>query len=263
MLKDSCAYSYIFETPPPANSAKMRKYNASPHPFVLQFESAGVETAKMEGYTFNLTLFGHGQKQFPYILHAMQRAGHEGIGGGRQQFQLERVEQINRSGQAHPVFDGKQLLPVTRDSLPPLPPAPAKTSIHFLSPVRIKQQGKNLTPDRFEFGALFGNVLRRISMLTYFHGDIPLETDFARLTRQARELNFSNKQLQWYDWKRYSSRQQTEMNMGGVIGTAEIDLTAHPEFWPYLWLGQWTHAGKATSMGMGQYCLTNQEMPGQ
>lgn len=37
MLKTSCAYSYVFETPPPDSAEKMRKYNASPHPFVLQF----------------------------------------------------------------------------------------------------------------------------------------------------------------------------------------------------------------------------------
>jgi len=37
MLKNACAYSYLFETPPPANTEKMRKYTAAPHPFVLQF----------------------------------------------------------------------------------------------------------------------------------------------------------------------------------------------------------------------------------
>ncbi len=37
LLKHACAYSYVFETPPPANAEKMRKYTAAPHPFVLQF----------------------------------------------------------------------------------------------------------------------------------------------------------------------------------------------------------------------------------
>ena len=37
LLKNACAYSVVFETPPPANAEKMRKYTAAPHPFVLQF----------------------------------------------------------------------------------------------------------------------------------------------------------------------------------------------------------------------------------
>ena len=35
MLKNACVYSTVFETPPPANTEKMRKYTAAPHPFVL------------------------------------------------------------------------------------------------------------------------------------------------------------------------------------------------------------------------------------
>jgi CRISPR/Cas system endoribonuclease Cas6 (RAMP superfamily) len=27
------------------------------------------------------------------------------------------------------------------------------------------------------------------------------------------------------------------------------------DYWPYLWLGQWTHVGKGTSMGMGAYTI--------
>jgi CRISPR/Cas system endoribonuclease Cas6 (RAMP superfamily) len=32
-------------------------------------------------------------------------------------------------------------------------------------------------------------------------------------------------------------------------------------FWPYLWLGQWTHAGKGTSMGMGAYTIQPASLP--
>jgi hypothetical protein len=36
LLKGKCVYSYIFETPPPADTAVMRKYEAAPHPFVIE-----------------------------------------------------------------------------------------------------------------------------------------------------------------------------------------------------------------------------------
>jgi CRISPR/Cas system endoribonuclease Cas6 (RAMP superfamily) len=31
-------------------------------------------------------------------------------------------------------------------------------------------------------------------------------------------------------------------------------------FWPYLWLGQWTHIGKGTSMGMGAYTIQSDKL---
>jgi hypothetical protein len=92
-------------------------------------------------------------------------------------------------------------------------------------------------------------------MLTYFHADTPLETDFAALTETARAVSIDSEELSWYDWTRYSSRQDTTMDMGGLLGRFELDGAVLAPFWPYLWLGQWTHAGKGTSMGLGRYAL--------
>ncbi|MBM4331898.1 MAG: hypothetical protein FJ117_11890 [Deltaproteobacteria bacterium] len=35
LLSEKCIYSYVFETPPPADTRMMRKYPSAPHPFVL------------------------------------------------------------------------------------------------------------------------------------------------------------------------------------------------------------------------------------
>lgn len=100
-------------------------------------------------------------------------------------------------------------------------------------------------------------------MLSYFHTDTPHETDFAGLTKQAAASHCTDIRLQWHDWTRYSSRQQTEMNMGGLIGRFSLNLQDNEAFWPYLWLGQWTHAGKATSMGLGAYTIMPASLPGE
>jgi hypothetical protein len=92
-------------------------------------------------------------------------------------------------------------------------------------------------------------------MISYFHTESPLEIDFAALTTQARAVHLSAAQLDWFDWTRYSSRQETEISMGGLVGTVELVGYDLAEFWPYLWLGQWTHVGKGTSMGMGAYSI--------
>jgi hypothetical protein len=252
LLKNACAYSYIFETPPPDGTEKMRKYTATPHPFVLRFP----DNASLEAhYCLDVTLFGHGQRFFPYIVHALQSAGQEGIGGHRQIFELLKIDDIDLQGSAQTIYQNGELQPQQQAISPSVPPMPAQIELTFHSPLRIKQDQKNLSTGDFNFGALFSTLLRRISMISYFHTDAPLETDFAGLAAKARTVQFARQQLKWYDWTRYSSRQQTEMNMGGVVGHVVLDTSGLEDFWPYLWLGQWTHVGKATSMGMGAYSI--------
>lgn len=98
-------------------------------------------------------------------------------------------------------------------------------------------------------------------MLTYFHTDTPLETDFRALVEHARRVAIRNAHLRWYDWTRYSSRQQTTMQMGGLLGELELNADGIEPFWPYLWLGQWTHAGKGASMGLGRYTIAGAGLP--
>ncbi len=253
MLKNACAYSYIFETPPPADANKMRKYTASPHPFVLQFPK---RTELQENqYALNMTLFGNGARYFPYLVHAMQKAGEEGIGSSRQIFQLDSIKQTDSVGMEQIIYQNGNLHQQLNQLQQALPLMPDEIKINIHTPMRIKQLGHNLNPHTFNFSALFGNLLRRISMLTYFHTDSALETNFAELSQRAKQIDFKHKALHWYDWKRYSSRQKTEMNMGGVIGQLQLDTYELEDFWPYLWMGQWTHAGKATSMGLGHYSI--------
>ena len=45
--------------------------------------------------------------------------------------------------------------------------------------------------------------------------------------------------------------------MGGLVGSVELGMEGLDDFWSYLWLGQWTHVGKGTSMGMGAYTIEN------
>ena len=43
--------------------------------------------------------------------------------------------------------------------------------------------------------------------------------------------------------------------MGGVVGSFDLAGATLGPFWPVLLLGQWTHAGKGCSMGLGRYVL--------
>jgi hypothetical protein len=153
LLKNACAYSYIFETPMPANSEKMRKYTAAPHPFVLRFHQ--LDAHENLPYTLDVILFGHGQRYFPYIVHALQTAGNEGIGSQRQPFNLQKIDDIDGQNNSQTIYQQGELLPQQAAETASLPDMPKQIEITFHTPLRIKQDNKNMTARNFNFGALF------------------------------------------------------------------------------------------------------------
>jgi len=258
MLKSSCAFPYIFETPPPPQTEKMRLYDVAPHPFVIKTPLQ--KQADTDLVNIGVNLFGKSYRYLPYLIHAFEKAGQQGMGKNRQVFTLNAVKQIQTRQAAQLIYHNGQLTQPALPELIAIPNCPQEIRIHLETPLRIKQDGKNCNQERFTFAAFFGTLLRRISMLTYFHTDTPLVTDFAALTAQSKSVRIMEQQLAWHDWTRYSSRQQTKMAMGGLLGTFTLqdDLQA---FWPYLWLGQWTHTGKGTSMGLGAYRIEAASLP--
>lgn len=69
--------------------------------------------------------------------------------------------------------------------------------------------------------------------------------------------------LEWQDWARYSSRQKTRMQVGGLMGSITLSGGDLASWWPLLWLCQWLHLGKFTSMGLGRYRLSAASLPEQ
>ncbi len=250
LLYRSCAYAYAFETPPPLDSAKMRKYNAVPHPYVLVIPPTRDDRPE---YELGLNLFGKGNQLLPYFIHALSVAGSAGVANGA--YALVSVEQSLDASRRIEIYRPEGRLDPADATAPTIPPQPPAIRIVFETPFRAKRDGGLVDPGQFHFSDLFRALLRRISMLSYFHHNAAFQTDFKSLTAKAKEIEIEQSDLQWYDWTRYSSRQNTEMQMGGILGEFILSAHATAPFWPYLWLGQWTHAGKGTSMGLGRYTI--------
>ena len=125
-----------------------------------------------------------------------------------------------------------------------------KITISLLTPLRLRFDG-HIT-DKIEFHVLIRNLLRRISSLSYFHCGEKLEIDFRGLIEKAKAVKLLKGDIHWYDWKRYSTRQEEWMSLGGVTGTVsyEGDIS---DFMPLLRLGEYVHVGKGTSFGLGKY----------
>ena len=254
LLYRSCVYPYLFETPPDPTAGKLRKYPTAPHPYLLRPGPGGAHAvgAKVK---VDVVLFGHGNRHLPYVLHAFDQAGRRGIGQSDGLLELAQVAQQTPTGEWQFIYHPGGSLQPLPPRVPEPPPCPARLTLCLETPLRLRQAEKLVGPEAFQFGALFANLLRRISLLTTFHTDTPLVVDFAALSRAGWTIQHRAARLRWHEWVRYSSRQDTLLQMGGLLGEIELDGAGLEPFWPYLWLGQWTHAGKGAVMGLGRYRL--------
>jgi CRISPR-associated endoribonuclease Cas6 len=262
ILRLKCAYPYIFDTPIPEGSARMRKYEQAPHPFVID---PPLETRELykpnELLSFGLTLIGKAIDYLPYFIYTFERLGREqGIGKGRQfgngRFRVDRVCWVDRDGTEKQVYDGEKK--VLSNSFRPLslkdfsinPTNSELATLNFLTPTRITCEGQlHTAPD---FHVVIRNLLRRLSNLAYFHCGAELDLDFKGLIERAKSVETHNGHVQWRDWERYSARQDAKMKLGGFVGEAEYRGKLS-DFIPLINLGEKIHVGKATGFGLGRY----------
>lgn len=255
LLYRSCIYPYLFETPPAPGVGKLTRYTAAPHPFVLIPDERGGNIEADEILTLNLHLFGHGNRYLPHIIYALSQAGQRGLTQDRGTLELEQVMQAD-GDDWRLVYAPDQELAALPVVIPTVPPCPERLALRLITPLRLNHEERLVSQDRFRFHLLFSSLLRRISLLMAFHTDAPLETDFAGLTQAAHAIALERAGLRWRDWARFSSRQDALIKMGGLVGEIELDGAGLEPFWPYLWLGQWTHAGKGAVMGLGRYQIS-------
>ena len=267
MVKSTCVYSYVFETSPPEDTEILRLYKNIPHPFVIEPPLTPQRLFKKgEVITFNLVLIGKAIRYLPYFIYTFDELGRIGIGKGKGKFHLKSVtseieghgteDKSENAGENGIIYSGEDK--TLRDSFKILriddilPPTSTPSSIHleFLTPTRMIFNERLVA--EVEFHHIIRTLLRRISALSYFHCGELLELDFKGLIERAENVKRTDSELRWYDWERYSARQDTRMKMGGVIGRAvfEGDLEG---FMPLIALGEYVHVGKGTSFGLGKY----------
>lgn len=253
-----CAYPYLFDTPPLAGDSLLAKTGHAPLPLVLGVPLHAEPVQLEPGATTGLevTLFGHGNRYLGYLVHALAQAGVRGIGKGHGALQLDAVLQ----------HDGEDWRPIrapdgTLSPLPPVvptvPACPAQVRMTLATPLRLRLADTYVSPERFRADALLLNLLRRLSQLIAHHTDAPLALDFRAMKVAAQTVEPLSATLRWHEMARWSNRQQSLLQNGGLLGELLFDGAAIEAFWPLLWLGQWTHAGKNAGMGQGRYALAS------
>ncbi|MBI5194798.1 MAG: CRISPR system precrRNA processing endoribonuclease RAMP protein Cas6 [Nitrospirae bacterium] len=275
LLSQKCIYSYVFETPLPSDTKIMRKYTSAPHPFIIE-----PPPEKKRGYTpkdeitFGLTLMGKALDYLPYFIYTFDELGKMGIGKGRGKYELKAVKSLElgvmSEGKEYTnnvipakvgihiySSDTKTLKPFKSSFLPlsfdsePVTQNSERLTLSFLTPTRIIYDS-HLTLD-LEFHILIRQLLRRLSLLSYFHCGIDTsDWDFKGIIEKAKDVKVHKQELKWHDWERYSARQDTRMTMGGFVGKITFEGNLEP-FMPLIKAGEILHVGKGTGFGLGKF----------
>ncbi len=281
-LVQTCPYTRIFEAPPPPKGQHaLQDFSQIPNPYIIEPPTTGAHVLGVgEELVFHLVLVGQARDQLALIVFALQRALSQGLTRQRVPLDLLQVDWVDTAGQPHLIWHHDQPTlaehPATLACATPdedIKTIASRTidtkaralkgiknrhiTLNIQTPLRIQQQGKPLGVGQFSPRALVATLARRTALLMEFHAGQSGWGEAAKRITHLSETLTDTQTLHWFDWIRYSSRQQQEMTLGGVLGSwtlhgAPAELA---EIYPWLWLGQWLHAGKNASMGLGGYRL--------
>lgn len=252
-LARRCIYCQVFENSVESGSADAGN---APHPFVIEPPlDDRVYYEASDSLDFRLLLFGAANESLNYFIYAFQQMGRLGLGrivdGKRGIFELKTVMRGRDV-----VFDSVlgTISPPKTEELDLSPVAGSgsprdRVRIIFQTPLRLKF--KNNLLDDLPFHVLIRSVLRRISSLNNSFGDGEPRLDYRGLVERAGKVRQLTSSLRWLDWARYSNRQETRMQMGGLVGEAVYE-GAVAEYIPLLNYCELTHIGKATTFGLGK-----------
>lgn len=256
LLKDSCIYIRVFEQ----SGVKGRHGDLAPHPFVIvPPHNQGTRLFRGSAFDYHLLLFGNADELLPNFIYAFERMGKNGIGKSVQRRRAAfKLNQVTESGQA--VYDGESgRMKKPEAVILGLGTAEEGTGetqrvrIQFQTPLRIKF--KNRLHDGLPFHVLTRAMLRRVSSLLAAYGGGEPNLDYKGLVEKACDVHIVENRLSWFDWKRYSSRQDQSMLMGGIMGSIVYEGMVDA-FLPLFDFCSKVHLGKQTTFGLGKFSFS-------
>jgi len=261
LLREKCVYSFVFETPVIRDEGHKR-IAAPPHPYVIEPpDNDRTHFKKEEPFDFALILFGRANEFLPYFVYAFEQMGRLGIGkrieGKRARFLLKKVTsngKLTYSGETGKITTDKLVEDLQIEDFMTDDLANAhRIDISLKTPLRLKFQ--NRLEAGLPFHSLIRAMLRRASSLQNYYGNGEPPLDYRGIVDRAKAVETADSSLRWFDWERYSNKQDQSMLMGGIIGEVSYsgDLT---EFLPLVRFCEKVHIGKQTSFGLGKIEIT-------
>ena len=253
MLAQHCAFPLLFIGKPTEGGSQPATL---PPPYCIEPCDTGKTAYEAgESFSFSLTLFSYAVSYLPYFVHAFILAGQNGMGKSQDDmkgtFELEDILYNGRS-----IFHREsQKIDIPAGEELPLPAwdnnagGTGTLLVRLVTPCRFKTENRLAT--ELPFRQLFNLVVRRIRTLWMLDSENVRFDDFSAMLDKADAIESVETCLFWKDWTRYSSRQKSSMQLGGLQGSVRYrgELAA---FLPFFALVESLHIGKQTSFGLGQ-----------
>lgn len=216
----------------------------SGRPYILCPDRAPRDGLLRTGRPFRLrmTLLPAAAAAGPYAVRAVLSAAENGLTARRVPLDCVDI----RDGTTGFPIDPSGRLPEAADQV--CPPAPRAIRLRFTTPLRLRLRGDLVTARSLSPQHLIAASSRRLRLLGL---DLP-QASSAAPTATSEQLRFDDPRLGWLETTRFSGRQNSAMQLGGIVGEAKLDLTPARQLWPLLWAASILHLGKGASMGFGR-----------
>lgn len=221
--------------------------------YLIECENNQIKWKAGEKLFFFLTLFGDNIVYFSQYLQAFHQLGLQGIGKYASKYNISSI--VNEKGEQILYGNTVNLAKYQPESVyyyalkrkNELQQYGYKKKIIFHTPLSLKYRGEYI--QEFHVEAFFQALFRRIMMLDYFvkeYIDAPELILYPNIIEQS---------VQKCLVKRYSSTQNTKINLRGIQGHFYLDDIPE-EYLLYVLAGELLHIGKNSSFGFGRYQLS-------
>jgi hypothetical protein len=247
MLSPSCCHSFIFE------GQTLTGAQGKQHPYVIETsDDPRREYLPEDNLSFSFLLFGRANEYLPHVIYAIQEMGKDGLGKNTPDQGRYSLEKVTRDKEI--IFENSVLHkaddPPEHTLAQIIEQQPQEISVTCLTPLRLKYN--NQLQDGLPFHILIRAALRRISSLETAYGNGEPDLDYRGLVAEAAKVQQTLADCRWTDIQRYSSRQKTAMQLGGITGRIGYKGDNLAAFLPLLRYCEKTHLGKQTTFGLGQ-----------
>jgi hypothetical protein len=137
---------------------------------------------------------------------------------------------------------------------------PLQYTINFISPFRVKANGSLVNGSNLSLPILVSAMERRLSTTWKVATNVtPARELFNDIKLAAQSAVPTLKSLTWHEERRFSHRQKTGMNLGGIYGTVSYLLPSQifsQAFDNLFTVASKLHIGKQVSFGLGSFSFS-------
>ena len=253
-LIERCSYGRLFETVPSSQTSYRQKYTNLPLPYVIEPFAYGTNHLPAgQLFSFSMLLIGDARQEFPLIIYVWEKVFTHGF---KHREHIGHASLINVTlDDGSVVYDNsweaderKVIAHTNSISLAENNTDINNLTIKLQTPLRIQSfvDNRSVIVDANGLnGENFCRALfRRCELLL---GDIEVKLDDT--------LQMYNQNLHWVKTRRYSSKQQQEMEFFGLLGEFSLSGKSLNNIFPYLKIGEYLHVGKSATFGFGKFII--------